>query len=56
MWGKGHSSENKGQNLNSQIVSIEIILTSDFGLKMLMQPRNSKDHIKWDVMPKMSYS
>lgn len=54
MWGKGHSSETTGQNPNSQIISIETFLTSDFGLKILMQPSNSKHHINWDVLPKTS--
>lgn len=54
MWGKGHSSETTGQNPNSQIISVETFLTSDFGLKILMQPSNSKHHINWDVLPKTS--
>lgn len=53
-WGKGHSNENTGQNPNSQIISIEIFLTSDFGIKILMQPGNSKHYINWGVMPKAS--
>lgn len=49
MWGKGHSNENIAQNRSSQVISIEIFLSTDLGLEISTEPSNSKHQLSWDA-------